>query len=84
MRMMRNDANPTRKDDMPIHAEARCIIGFSQTFPALPMRCRNEIPVNVMKKTRENASDIARKTGAIVGGAAKTVSGVFEVNTEAL
>ena len=47
------------------------------------MKCRNEIPVNVMKKMRENASDIARKTGAMVGGAAKTLLGVFEVNTEA-
>ena len=71
-----------RKEKMPIQAEARCTIGFSQTSPALPMRCRNEIPVSMMKKTTENDSDIARNTGATVGGAAKTELGVFEVNTE--
>lgn len=37
----------------------------------------------MMKKRRENASDIARNTGATMGGAAKTELGVFEVNTEA-
>ena len=36
----------------------------------------------MMKKMKENASDIARNTGATVGGAAKTELGVFEVNTE--
>lgn len=36
----------------------------------------------MMKKMKENASDIARNIGATVGGAAKTELGVFEVNTE--
>lgn len=74
---------PTRKEEIPIQAEARCSNGFSQTFPALPIRCRNEIPANVTKKITVNASDIARNTGATVGGAANTELGVFEENTEA-
>jgi len=84
MRVMRKAAKPTRKEEIPIQAEACCTIGFSQTFPALPIRCRNEIPVNMIKKMMENASDIARNTAAAVGGAANTELGVFEVNTEAL
>lgn len=73
---------PTRKEEIPIQAEARCTIGFSQTFPAFPIRCRNEIPVNMMKKMTENPSDIARNAGATVGGAAKTELGVSGVNTD--
>lgn len=71
-----------RKEEIPIQAEARCTIGFSQTFPAFPIRCRNEIPVNMMKKMMENANDVARNAGAAVGGAAKTELGVFGINTE--
>jgi len=84
MRIIRKDAKPTRKEEIPIQAETRCTIGFSQTFPALPIRCRNEIPVNMMRKMAENASDTARNAGATVGGAAKTELGVFAVNTEVL
>lgn len=77
------DHIPTRKEEIPIQAEARCTIGFSQTFPALPIICRNDMPVNIMKKITENASDVARNAGATVGGAANTELGVFGVNTEA-
>jgi len=84
MRTMRKAAKPTRKDEIPIQAETCWTIGFSQTFPALPIRCRNEIPVNMIKKMMENASDIARNAGATVGGAANTELGVFGVNTEVL
>lgn len=73
---------PTKNEQIPIQADTLCTIGFSQTPPALPIRCRNDIAVYMMKKTTENASATARNAGVAAGGAAKTELGVLAVNTD--
>jgi len=80
--MTREQPRPTTKDEIPIQAEASWNVGFSQTFPTLPIRCRKEIAVNMMKKMNESASEIAKNTGAAAGGAARMALGVLGVNTD--
>jgi len=69
---------------MPIHADARWTIGFSQRPPALPIKCLKEMAVNETKKMKAKTSEIAKNAGAMVGGGATTELGVFEENTEVL
>lgn len=69
--MTRKMHKPIIKPNSPIHADTRCIIGFSKAAPIFPSLCRREIMVNIMKKSKVNTRDRARKAGVAAVGAVR-------------
>lgn len=71
------------KPKKPIHAESLCIVGLSNVADILaPILCRNEIKVNINRKSVVDASATAINAGAATVGAVKRRLGEFFGRTE--